>query len=305
MKKNNDKGVGAVGVLLGLTFYIFMMSFILAFLIIQIYGVDDVKGIVLPTVKNSYSSEQNYQNGSYDPTLNTMNLFSEWEYIKGVGLILTGFEAGKTEGHVIIKYVQPDTNGDYINTYAINNSVHSNYCIDLRNLGRGIHIGSDNELCVNNEGLYIPDYIPFTAFRWGKHAFYSYPDANLIDDIIIKTVYNDEKHIATISLNDIEVLTSDNLHTDLTLIGSIYYGGVSSDTIGFVLKEFNTDNSITAPNEANMLSSLGQLLATMFAISIWSIPTWILPTEFIVLFITLPEAGLFITALIVLIRGVD
>lgn len=300
----NDNGVGAVGVLLGLTFYIFMLSFVIAFVITQMYGISVIKGIDLPKAGETFESEQNYQNGSYDININHAAFWSEWDYIKGVGLSLKSVNFMQPKGYAVIKYIQPDTNGDYTNTYYINNSVHADYCIGMRVSASG----ENTEICIDDRGFYIPDYWSTLMIYAGDRAFYSYPNANLIEDLTIKTVYNENVLHADVYFNNILIISTSDLEaiTDLLVMNKpVYYAGLGSSDVGITLKDFKTENSIIMPSDTNILSSLADLLSVMFAISIWSIPAWILPTEFVIIFITLPEAGLIITVLIVLIRGVD
>lgn len=302
--KKNDEGIGAVGALLGLTFYLFLVSFILSFLILNIYGTELI-GIPLPTTKNiqEFSNEQNYQTGDYNLSLNINPWWGTWEYTKGIGVYLTSINLIRPYSYITLRYIQ-DVNGVYTNTYYINNSIHGDYCVGMR-----VTFGSDtNEVCVNSEGIYIPDYVYLTNVVWGNHVFVSYPDANLIEDVVIKTVYNEKTLEADIYFNGDKIITTNQLETPLDIVAGngVYYGGVSSNTIGFTLEDFKTENPITKiTGESNILSLLADLLKTVIAISMYSIPTWILPTEFVTLFLTLPEAGLIICIVIVFAKGVD
>lgn len=300
---NFDNSDGsAVTILAALTFYLFIVILVLSFLLVNIYG-ESIPSITLPSSKNiqEFSNEQNYQGGEYDLSLNANPWWGAWEYINGTGLQLTSINLIRPYSYVTLRYIQ-EIEGVYTNTYYINNSVHGDYCVGMR-----ITFGSDtNEVCVNSEGIYIPDYFDFTNTVWGNHAVYTYPNANQIDNVIIKTVYNEELLEAEVYFNGDKIIITNELEGVSPLSLYAYYGGVSSNTIGFVLEKFETENPIAkTTGESNILTLLSDLLKTFINISLWKIPPWILPTELVAIFITLPEAGIIACIAFIIIRGID
>jgi hypothetical protein len=304
----NDIAVGMSGVLLGLLAYIFFTSLIISFLVVNIYGINyDTPN--LPTSKDVkiYDSNQDFKNGSYDLSTIVHSISSNWEYIENIGLRLKG-----QGGYLVINNIQPDSEGFYSNTYWINNSAinilsaHGDYCIVIRYTG----VTNQNEVCVKSDGFHIYNYFLNAGIIAGDKYFYAYPDANQVELVSIKTIYNENTPSLDFYFNGDKIFVTDQLNTGGSLFewGGRYYGGVWSNTRGFILEQFTSDNQIISlpKNTAyDQIALLAVLFDTMLKISLYQVPSFILPAQLIVVFISFPEA-LFILALaIVIIRGVD
>ena len=304
----NDDAVGMSAVLLGLLAYIFFTSLIISFLVVNIYGINyDTPN--LPTTKDVkiYDSNQNFKNGSYDLSTIVHSISSNWEYVENIGMRLKG-----TGGYLVINNIQPDSAGFYSNSYWINNSAinilgaHGDYCIVIRYTG----VTNQNEVCIQDNGFHIYNYFLNAGIISGDKFFYAYPNANQVEDVVIKTIYNENAPSLVFYFNGDKLFITDQLNTGGSMFewGGRYYGGVRSNTQGFILEQFLSDNQIISLPKNTVYDQIGLLAVlfdTMIKISLYQLPTFILPAQLIIVFITFPEA-LFILALaIIVIRGVD
>jgi hypothetical protein len=306
--KNNETAGGAVNLLIILVAYIFIVSLVLSFLLINIYGSNAVLGVNLPTQGQIkiYNQDQNFKNGTFD--LETLGKIKggNWSYIKGVGFQLDGYASSGGYSYLVIDNLEPDVNGLYQNSYWINNTAtdifgkHGDYCILLRATG-----GADqNEICVTNEGFSIPSSIIDRLL--GNDFNYPYSGASQIVYPSIKTIYNDKIPSVEFYFQGSKLFETTKLKPDANIMNWFgrYYGGVGATTLGFVFEDFKTDNLIMFNGETNILEMLSSMILTIVKISTWSIPDWILPVFFVQLFITLPEACILILIAIIAIRGV-
>jgi len=311
-KTNNDKGIGAVGALLGLTFYVFILSIILSFFLLQIYGSNVIMGVDLPTSKDikMFSNEQSFINCTADKgTFLKQGFNGVWNYTCGVGMVLIS-HASNT--YLLINNIQKDGAGLYQNSYWINNNAvnilgqHGDYTIVLRYTGGG----DQNEIQVKSDGFYIPQYFLTTTIWTGNKFFYPYDGANQVTNPTIKTIYNDKTHTVDFYFNGDKIFITSELNEDKNIINWFgrYYGGVASFTNGFTLEDFQTEGSIISGLSSNIgdtLNMIWDLLITILKISTWSTPSWILPNELVLIFLNLPEAGIVVCAAFIIIRGVD
>lgn len=302
MKNYNNEEASVATILIGLLFSLTFSSIVIAFLLVQVYGVA-VTGIDLPgsgSIK-LFSSNQDYKNGTFDAELNHETWYGNWEYIAGSGwsLVSTGL---RQYSYLVIKNIQ-STDQKYTNSYWIDNSVHGDFCVGMR-----ITAGSDtNEVCVNSQGIYIPDYIILTNTVWGSHVFVSYPNANQIDAVTIKTVYDEEAGRAIVYFNGAQVIDTTDLEEPMgwQSIFGVWYGGISSNTPGIILEDFQTENPIqdTSEVETNTLVLISGFIITLVKIVAWNVDSAYLPLELNLIFIKTQLAGVIVCAIMV-IRGV-
>lgn len=304
----NDNAVGMSGALLGLFAYIFFISLIISFLVVNIYGINyDTLNLPTQTDVKIYDSNQDFKNGSYDLSTIVRSISSNWIYIENVGMYLKD-----TGGYLVIDNIQVDSAGDYSNTYQINNSainlfgVHGDYCIILRYTG----VTNQNVVCIDSSGFHIYEYFLNAGIIIGDKFFFAYPNANQIERPIIKTVYNENLPSLDFYLNGNKLFITSQLNTGGSIFewGGRYYGGVYSNTIGFVLESFKSDNQIISLPKNTVYDQIGLLAVlfnTMLKISLYQLPSFILPAELIIVFISFPEALFIIALAIVIIRGVD
>lgn len=310
MKKyqsNNDQAIGAVGILAALIFYIFALSIILSFVLTDMYGVNVTKTIILPSQKDirTFTSNQSYISGAFDLAAHKKDMFSNWTYTQGLGLELKLTTINHPFSYLLIDYLQEDSSGLYQNSYWLNNSVGGDYAIILRYTGSS----DQNEIRVEPDGFHIPNYFPLSQVTIGDKYFYPYPNADQVVNPSIKTIYNDNngEHYVDFYFNGDKFFTTTELNDDTNLFSLFphYYGGVGSNTIGFIITDFQTESSIISGLNTNALDSIAGLLVTILKISTWQIPSWILPTGLVAFFINLPEAGIVICIAIIVFRGVD
>jgi hypothetical protein len=308
--KNNDSGVTAVSVIVVITCYIFILSLVLGFFVLSIYG-EELSGVELPTQKDikTYSSEQNFKDCSANRTTFIKQTQGIWEYVCGIGMILKSSHA---MAYLFVDNIQKDNAGTYINEYTINNSAtnivgrHGDYVVVLRYTGGG----DTNEVQVLDDGFHIPQYFLTTTVWIGDKYFYPYPDADQIEHATIKTVYNDKDLSLDFYFNDEKLFTTTQLNEDKNIVNLFgrFYGGVASYTPEFTLEDFFTNGAIISGLSSNIGDSLNMilpLLTTMLKISTWSIPSWILPPFFVAIFISLPEGILIMALIFVIFRGVS
>lgn len=306
---NNEAAGGAVTVLFLLIAYIFVVSIVLSFLLVNIYGVD-VLGVDLPSQKDvkTFSTDQSFINCSADKGTWIKQAQGEWEYTCGIGMILKSSHAN---AYLLINNIQKDSAGLYQNTYWINNTAtnifgtHGDYTIVLRYTGGG----DQNEIQVKNDGFHIPQWFFTTTIWTGDKAFFPYPNANQYTDVTIKTIYDDKLHLVDFYFQDEKVFSTNLLNEDKNIFNAFgrFYGGVASYTPQFTLEDFATEGAIISGLTANIgdtFNMIGSMFAVILKISTWAIPTWVLPIEFVQIFITLPECGIVVLAAVIIIRGV-
>jgi hypothetical protein len=179
----NDNGGGAVGLLVLLLFSLTFSSFVIAFMITQIYGVSvtgNMAGITLPS-SGELSSVQDYTNNSIDDSVNYVNGFGNYVFVSDVGRVLTSNPSG-IDCLLLLKRVSP-SNGTYTVSYAINNTVHSDYRIMVRYYS-GVLTIYNVIVEVKQDGFHVSNGLTETYFS-------PYLNANQIDYPNIKTVFND------------------------------------------------------------------------------------------------------------------
>jgi len=310
MKNKNDEGVGAVHILLLLIGYIVLLSITVSFLLSQAYG-SSVPGIELPTQKDvkTYSSEQSFIDCTANKSTFVRQTAGTWEYICGLGM---RFVAGHGAfSYLLVDNVQKDSTSLYQNEYWINNTAtnilgtHGDYVIILRYTGGG----DQNEIQVKSDGFHIPQYFLTTTIWTGDSYFYPYPNANQITAVHIKTIYNDNTPLVDFYFNDNKIFTTTQLNSDKNIVNLFgrFYGGVASFTPGFILEDFQTQGAIISGLSSNIgdsLNSLTGILTMILKISVWSFPADILPLPFVIIFVNLPEAGIVICVVVIIIRGV-
>lgn len=309
MKKiNNDDG-NAVVILTGLLFSIIFSSVVIAFLLMQVYGVSAVVP-ELPTQNDVkvFSNKQGFVDGAYDLSTIVASLNSKWVNRADVGMVLSTLSTGDMS-YIAIDNIQKDTSGLYQNTYVINNSAtnilgrHGDYCILLRYTG-GV---DQNEVCFTSDGVKIPTYLINAYTQWGNRYFLAYPDINQIERATIKTVYNDINLKVTVYFNGDKLIETTSLSPDSNIMGlwGRYYGGVGSWILGFTLESFETLGGIVdvvTNNGQDILGSIAGFIGTILKIVLWNVDSAFLPLELNIIFIKTQLAGI-IVCVISIIRG--
>jgi hypothetical protein len=273
----NDDAVASL--LIFLIFALLFSTTAMTYFMHEIYGIN----VIAPELNTKdlhiqYSSKQNFASGDYDLSTMGIAMYSKWVNVSGVGMVLTTSGRG-VHPYFLVKNILPDSEGLYQNTYVVNNSPtdifgrHGDYCIVLRYTS-----GTDqNEVCINSEGFSIPDYIFNAGIRWGNSYYVPYPDANQIQNPIIKTVYNDKTPSLIMYFNDEKIIETTQLHKQGSnfMSAPVYYAGVASDNLGFTFESFQTEGLIISgvSGETTLESISGFLITT------WKIATFTLPPE--------------------------
>lgn len=292
---------------------LFVSSFLISYFVLNMYGVS-VAGIALPDSLQSYSSSQNFTSGQYNLTTLSKTGNAGWSYVPNVGMMLTSFGAYKN--YFLIDNVVKDSSNTVTNTYVINNSVGGDYTIVLRYTG-----GYDNnEFIVKNDGLYIPYYLAYFGIVTSEYKFASIPNANKIVHPTIKTIYRDGKQTCnwlgtcihtqepylSVNFNGQNFETTKLMYPDNPAnIYGVYYGGVKSDTLGFVFDSYVTTNLIQGggTENTNTFAMVSSFINSMITMLTWRMSTDILPYNFQVLFFGTQEF-LLLVGIAGFIRGV-
>jgi hypothetical protein len=308
--KNDDAVSGAVAILMLIIAYLFVTAIVISFCLTQGFGINnDVP--ILPSQGDikAYSNNQNFSSGDFNWELAGVDLNSKWVNQTDVGMVLTQL-GSHTFSYFGIDYLQKDTKNEYDNTYLVNNSAtnifggHNDYCVILRYTG-----GTDqNEVCVRDDGFYIPTYSLNADYYTGYNFYQTYPEAHNIENVKIRTVYNDKDLRLDFYLNDnlLFVTTRLNPESGNTFTQSRYYAGVGSNILGFALTSFDTQNTIiSGKNNDVTLWSLTDILFTIVKILLWQLPNGFLPIELVAILIGLPEGIGIACVIFIVIRGVD
>lgn len=302
----NENGEAQVAIaLIFLVFSLMFTSASMSYYANSIYHNESVSSITFPTGAKSYPSEQNFATGQYNKSTWNMVGSREFEVQENIGVVLILNDPIHTWSWLYLANQVKDSNGYITNTYYINNSVHGPYVIPLRYTGSS----DQNEIRIDSDGFHIPNYvIPSLGFNnpvpLGDLYFYPYANAKDIDYPTIKTVYNDDIPSVTFYFNNEELFTTYDLKTDGNWFNLFprYYAGVASNTLGFTLVAFNTENSIQLSDDTSLINMVLNFITTMLQIIVWTIPENILPLVLNIILIKTQLAGIII-CLVIIARG--
>ncbi|MDD2208267.1 MAG: hypothetical protein PHU45_02810 [Bacilli bacterium] len=303
-----DSGVSKL--LLALVGSLVFSSVIISFILMGAYGVN-VSGLNLDTGITHYSPHQNFETCSYnDSTWFTLSSgeYSGWKPVCGSGLVYLGKTFDDTILHwplteltfsyVLFKNEQADGNGNIINNYYINNSVHSDYSIILKYTDSA----NQNEIIVDSTGYHIPNHFFSRYYTLGDLFFYPYADANTLENPVYRTVYNEEAKTAMLYLDGNLLFTATNLKISGFFDSTAYYGGLGAKTNGFTLKLLDTDNQVVSDNVGNILNQVIGFMGTIIKLCLWNVDEIYLPAIANLILIKTQIAGIII-CIIVIMRG--
>jgi len=291
MKHNNENG-SVETTLLGLLFSLSFSSIVIAFLLLQAFGIQ-VSGNYAPISMpdgGAISPIQNYQTNSISDNVNYVSKFgSTWIYVPNVGRVLSNDGLS----YMALKGVQP-VNDVYTINYRLNNSVKSDYGIIIRYTD-----GDINQIVVNvkADGYHIPQ-----EFTWGltDAFFFERANANQKEKVEVRTVWNDKTGDLQY-YEDNSLIFSTKLSPELPYISlTHYYAGASSSTSGFAVESINA-GSIVA-DATNIVQQLGAFIDVLAKIVLWNVDSQFLPLELNLIFIKTQLAGIIICAIVIL-RG--
>lgn len=292
MKYKNDNA-SVETTLLGLFFSLSFSSIVIAFLLLQAYGVQ-VSGNYAPISMPDggvISPLQNYQTNQISDNVNYVSKFgSTWLYVPNVGRTLSADGLS----YMALKGVQP-VNDVYTINYEINNSVLSDYSIILRYTD-----GDLNQLIVNvkADGYHIPRELPIGSY---DVFFFARPNANQNPDVTVKTVYNDKLGTLDWYEDGSLIFSASGLPSEIPFITlTRYFAGVGSSTSGFAVKSIHAGSIIA--DSTNIVQQIGAFIDVLAKIVLWNVDSQYLPLELNLIFIKTQLAGIVICA-IVIARG--
>ena len=265
-------------------------------------------GIDNPT----FSSNQNFTTCSYNQTVWLTTKWSTWSTngcnngaSGSIGATLQAV-TGNINGYLFVNNEGLDSDGNVVNTYVINNSVQQPYIILLRGTGSD----DQNEIDVTSTGFSIPQFSILSSYllgmiQTGTDFNFNYPNADNIVNPTIQTVYNDNTPSVTFYFNGVAEFTTSQLNSNgWNPLGMFthYYAGVGSNTPGFTLTSFNTNNQIFVTSQ-NLMSGVTSFVTNILNVLDYGIPNSYDPYGISNEILRIEEIGLFI-CMIVLIASV-
>lgn len=298
MKQSNEDGAIET-TLIGLIFSLTFSSLVIAFLLVEFYGAG-VAGIAAPV--NSFpdaqilSSFQNYQTNDISDSVNYKTERSgTWVYVPNVGRVLSGVSVpfGMMSPMILLNGVSP-INNEYIVKYAINNSVKGDYAIIVR----WSKNPSDVIVYVKSDGFHIPKTMDIFG---GEFGFYPYPNANQVENVDIRTEFNENSGVLKFYFNGVLAFTQIGIPQQIIIpFTATYYAGVTSSTDGFTLKNINM--GAIDLTDTNIMKSVASFIIVLAKIVVWNVDSQYLPLELNFLFIKTQLFGIIVCA-IMIIRG--
>lgn len=277
MKKLNEEASATTLVVVVFTSLIFS-TIMISWFMLQIYGVT-VAGIGLPSGRVGFNSTQDFASNQIDTgTIDTSN-GGIWTYQPGVGRVLQqkGYNGWS---YLLINNIQPDSNGLIKTRYVINNSVKQDYTIVLRYTGSS----DQNEITITNDGIHAPSYLYNVVVASPKVI--SYPNMNQIENVDISITYDEKLGSANIDFNgqQFDLYNFNNYIGDVHVFGN-YYAGAASDTLGFTVKEFYTENILMSTPETDIMAQFGAFVAIALKLVFYNVDPAYLPWELNILLV--------------------
>jgi hypothetical protein len=278
MKTLNENASSVTLVVIVFTSLIFTSVFISYFLM-SIYGVQ-VAGIGLPSGQQVFSSSQDFTTNQINQSSIDVSRYGLWSYNSGIGRILQQ-KSSNGWSYLLINNIQFNSGDAIINTYHINNSVQQDYTIVLRYTG-----GSDNsEITISSDGIHTPIYL-LNGLIVTSPLVVNYPNMNKVTDVTITTKYYDDLNKVNITFNGITYgIYNLPPNKDALNIFKNYYGGVASDTLGFTVQTFNSQNSISLNPDTDILTQFAAFLVIAFKLVLYNVDSQYLPWELNILLI--------------------
>lgn len=264
---------GAIAIFLGLLFYLVLASGVISW---TIYQKDQVQ---ISEFNPAYSdirllnTSQIFTNSATYNDENMAYSSDNWEFRDGIGIYRkTG---GTLSTHPIVwKNIIP-IQGNYTNTYVINNSVHGEFTIWLRYTGSYISSSDTIYVRFDDTGIHIPAHI--LDLETGDFKFYPITGLLTRDNITVKTVFNNDLGTASIYVDGIKMFDTSGLwKLSILSVEDLYYGAIESQTEGFALNTLHTTMSVTDISYG-ILDSLIKFVQTFFTVLVWNVDESYLP----------------------------
>jgi hypothetical protein len=297
MKKHNNEDGSVSTILIGLLFSLTFSSVVIAFLLVQFYGVALVgnqAAIELPGGDGLVSGDQDYKTNSVTDNVNFVDSTSGFTYVPNIGRVLTKSPPSLWDG-LYLGHIT-DTKGVYTITYDINNSVKGDYAVFARM--NVLLLPYNERIDVTQNGFRIPNGIIDTV----TSNFYPYPNANQVEKVRIKTVLDKNKGTLEFHFNNKLIFTKTGIADIPSILdnGATFYAGVASKTLGFTIERinsgwFNFSDSSIIGQLAGFFEILGQIV-------LWNVDDIYLPNLLNIIFIKTQLAGI-VVCIIMIIRG--
>jgi len=287
----NENGT-VEGTLLGLLFSLTFASVVIAFLLLEFYGVS-VAGIELPS-SGTISGAQNFKTNDIVDNVNYVDSNAYFTYVPNVGRVLTSAPPSLW-GAMYLAHIEPN-NDIYTISYSINNSVKGDYAVFVR--ASTSLIPYNERIDITSSGFRIPNSIIDTI----ESNFYPYPNANQITNVKIKTVFNKGTGKLEFYFNNQLAFTKTGIPDIPSVLdnGATFYAGVSSKTVGFTVESIDTGGFNFS--DVSIIGQVAAFLEVLGRIVLWNVDEQFLPLALNILFIKTQLAGIII-CIIVIIRG--
>jgi hypothetical protein len=192
------------------------------------------------------------------------------------------------------------SNNVYDTTYYINNSIGSEFDINVRIRGsRDIAKYQDIKVSFNIDKIRIPNNILYGL----SDIEIDYPGILSLDYLIIRTIFDEGKDELDLIVNGKNVLT-DYETNDRTPLVDLDYGGIEAYNNGLILEnaKLPLEVSKTSSVDTSILRTIGSIWTLVLQVMVWTIPETYFPLWANLLFIKTQVIGIIIAGLAVL-RG--
>jgi hypothetical protein len=287
-----------------------------------------------PIPKGVTITGQDFTNASgYDQNLTwpagagVLGNYGTWQQQEGTGMVLTGSSGLLQDTPMIVIDDLTGNNGVYTVNYLIDNSPGGDFIITPRYMGAG-HTVSDIRITFKQDGIHIakyPDYFILPSDLYYENV--PNVEATQAGGSLYSTVLDTNLNTLTISKDGNIIYQGGNMpsldpDTAMSQTG-VYYGGVGSNNVGFTIKGF-PDTGFNAIDPADEVSfgignywtgfigwldkvipgagAVYQMVSTMGAIIVWTLPESMFPLWLNVLLIK-TQVIIILYLLAKLIRG--
>lgn len=290
MMHKNDSGT-VESTLIGLFFSLTFSSVVIAFLLLQFYGVavtGNNAAISLPS-SGLVSGLQDFKSNNVVDNVNYIDGLGKYVYVPDVGRVLSNNPTG-LECWLILAHID-DANGVYSVSYDINNSVKEDY---------GVFVRTWNNFNIYNERIDVKSDGFHAVYATFESGFYPYPLANQNTNVKIRTEFNEDEGTYSFYFNGNLIFTKTGISKPIFSTSDAYYGGVWSKTEGFTIESINAGAFNFSSD--NILEQIKSFLNVLAKIVLWNVDEQFLPLALNIIFIKTQLAGI-VVCIFVIIRG--
>jgi len=227
-----------------------LMSLLISSLLIS-FVIADKESIEIEKININLPEKvtnQSYETGNFESSYVKNGSYAKWNYIEGLGYRSPiPSIIGSVNDRFYLENVIP-TNNIYTATYNLNNSVHADFIIFVRVCSLDLY---NIKLEFDSNGIRIPNNILPLLTDYES----SYPNINLLDNIIIMTQLNQGLNKLKVFVNGIEQFNIP-IHSNFLNIFPTRYAGISASKEGLFIKSIDTPLSESRPFDTGDLLSL-------------------------------------------------